>query len=204
MTQHITRFISNVLSPLLMPSYGIFLALWVSVLCYQPLGSRMAVLFVIFGITCVLPIIFIALLHNFKLIKNRRLTSRRERWLPYIATILCYAAASFYLKHTHAPNWLLAFMWGGTATCFVSFVVNFWWKISAHTAGIGGIIAMLFCIHVDGYEAFNIFWLICMTIIIAGAVGSSRLYLERHTFWQIIAGYINGYTCVYTLIRLLT
>lgn len=204
MLQHITRFISNMLSPLLMPSYGVFLALWVSVMCYLPLGSRMAALLVIFGITCVLPMIVIAILHNYKYIEDKHLINRKERWLPYSFTILCYVAASLYMTHIHAPNWLLGFMWGGTLACGLAFIINFWWKISAHTAGIGGIIALLFCIHVDGYEAFNIFWLICMTIILAGAVGSSRLYQERHTFWQVVAGYINGYTCVYALIRILT
>ena len=68
--QAIARFFSSILSPLLMPTYGIFLVLWVSILCYLPLGTRMVVLLVVFGITCILPMIVIAVLHNIKFIEE--------------------------------------------------------------------------------------------------------------------------------------
>lgn len=202
MIQHLTRFLANVLSPLLTPSYGVFLALWVSVICYLPLGTRLAVLLVIFGITCVFPMVFIGILHNFKVIEDRSLDNRKERLFPYLATTACYIAAAFYLNSVHAPAWLLGFMAGGAVTCVISLLINFLWKISAHTAGLGGLIALLFCIHTNGLEAFNIFWLISLTIIIAGVVGTIRLYQGKHTFMQVLAGFLNGYICVNTLIRI--
>ena len=76
----LARFFSTVLSPLLMPTYGVFLALWVSVLCYIPLGTRLMVILVVFGITCILPMVFIAVLHNAKIITDKRLDNRRERF----------------------------------------------------------------------------------------------------------------------------
>lgn len=204
MMQHISRFFANMLSPLLSPSYGVFLAFWTSVICYQPLGTRLTVLLVIFGITCLLPIIFIGVLHNFKVIKDRHLIDRKERRYPYLAAIVCYAAAAYYLDYVHAPAWLTAFAIGGVLTCFVSYLINFRWKISAHTAGMGGLVALLFFIHNSGLEAFNIFWLICFTIILSGIVGSARMYQGRHNLWQIIAGFANGYICVYLTTLILT
>lgn len=74
--QAIARLFSTLLSPLLMPTYGIFLVLWVSILCYLPTGTRMVVLLVVFGITCILPMTVIAVLHNLKVIEDKRLVNR--------------------------------------------------------------------------------------------------------------------------------
>ena len=49
--QAIARLFSTLLSPLLMPTYGIFLVLWVSILCYLPTGTRMVVLLVVFFVS---------------------------------------------------------------------------------------------------------------------------------------------------------
>ena len=196
MIQHVSRFLANIFSPLLTPSYGVFLALWVSVICYLPLGARLTVLLVIFGITCVFPMIFIGVLHNLKIIGDLHLIDRKERFFPYIATVACYVGATFYLNHVHSPMWLVGFMAGGALTCVVSLIVNFWWKISAHAAGVGGLVALLFFIHTEGLEAFNLFWLLCISIIVSGIVGTIRIYQERHTFMQVLLGFINGYFCV--------
>ena len=195
--QAIARFFSSILSPLLMPTYGIFLVLWVSILCYLPLGTRMVVLLVVFGITCILPMIVIAVLHNIKFIEDKRLVNRRERWLPYLAALLCYVGAGLYLTHIHMQQWAVVFVWGGAVACVVSLVVNFKWKISAHMAGIGGVLAFLVRLRMDGLAAFNIYWLVCAIIILAGILGTSRIYMNRHTFWQVVAGFANGYICVY-------
>ena len=46
----VANFLSTVLSPLLMPTYGVFLVLWVSVLCILPYGTRVAVLLICMGV----------------------------------------------------------------------------------------------------------------------------------------------------------
>ena len=64
-------------------------------------------------------------------------------------------------------------------------------------------LAVLVRLRMDGLAAFNIYWLICAIIILAGMLGTSRIYMNRHTFWQVVAGFANGYICVYTLSKLL-
>lgn len=66
----VANFLTTVLSPLLMPTYGVFLALWVSVLCLLPYGTRVSVLLMCMGITCILPLIFLSVLRHFKLVKD--------------------------------------------------------------------------------------------------------------------------------------
>lgn len=192
----ISRLLSSLLSPLLMPSYGIFLTLWVSVLYYLPTGTRLVVLLVIFGITCLLPMTVIAILHNLKLIEDKTLVNKNERWLPYIAAILCYVGSGLYLNSIHMPQWAVAFIWGGVAACVVTTIINFRWKISAHMTGIGGLLAFLFRLRADGLGAFELLWLIYVVIILAGALGTARMCLNRHTLWQVLAGFVNGFVCV--------
>lgn len=191
------RIFSTALSPLLMPSYGMFLALWATVLCYIPEGTRLVVLLVIFGITCILPMVVIAVLHNLKIIEDKRLVKREERWLPYIATVLCYICSAVYLHHIHTPMWVVLFMVGGAVACVFSTVITLWWKISAHMAGIGGLLAFAMYVYADGYNVIDMKPIICLLILLSGCLGSSRVFMRRHTLMQVLAGFANGFVMVY-------
>lgn len=199
----LARFFSAIMSPLLSSVYGVFLALWVSVLCYIPFGTRMMVLFVTAGITCLLPMVFIAVLHNAKIITDKRLINHRERWLPLIFALCCYVAAVFYLQSVHSPMWLIAMMWGGVAAIAIGCVITVWWKISLHAAGVAGILALLMNIHAMGLGAFSLFGTICVAIVLCGVVCTSRMILGRHDFAQVLAGFALGYFCVWTMMRIL-
>ncbi|MBQ7689618.1 MAG: hypothetical protein IJT30_00260 [Muribaculaceae bacterium] len=185
-----------------MPSYGVLFVLWTSVMCLLPMGTRIAVLMMVFGITCVLPVLVIGVLHHFGIISDKRLDKRRERLLPYACTVVCYLGATTYLNHIHCPAWFTMFMAGGTLACAVALLVNLIWKISAHTTGIGGVVALLYQLHVQGLSAFNLFWLLSLTILLAGFLGTSRLALKRHTLLQVLAGFANGYICVTLMMKL--
>ncbi len=196
------RAFSTILSPLLMPTYGVLLILWTSVLCYLPTGTRMAVLAVILGITCILPMVFITVLHNVGFIKDKRLVKQNERLVPYCFGALCYVGATFYMIHIHSPQWVVMFMIGSTVACVITLLVNQKWKISAHMTGIGGIVALIYQIHIQGLGALNTFWLLCVTILLSGILGTSRLILHRHTLWQVLAGFASGFMCVFLSIAL--
>ena len=193
--------LSNALSPMMMPTYGVFLTLWVSVLCLLSYGTRVTVLLMCMGITCILPLIFLSVLHHFKLIKDLHVSHREERFIPYLFTALCYAVAAYYLFYRHSPQWFVMFMVGSAVTVLVVALINLKWKISAHMAGIGGIIALVYQIHVQGLSAFYLLWLICILIMVAGLLGSARLTLKRHNLWQVLAGVVVGFLCVSLTMR---
>ena len=194
---------SMALSPLLMPTYGVFLTLWVSVLCLLPYGTRVSVLLVCMGITCILPLIFLSVLRHFKFIKDLHVEVREQRLIPYLFSALCNAVAAFYLYYCHSPQWFTMFMVGSAVTVLVMALINLKWKISAHMAGIGGVVALIYQIHVQGLSAFDLFWLLCLSIIVAGALGSARLVLKRHDAWQVLAGAVVGFLCVSLTMRFL-
>ena len=88
------------------------------------------------------------------------------------------------------------FMVGSAITVLVMALISLKWKISAHMAGMGGIIALVYQIHVQGLSAFYLLWLLCILIVVAGLLGSARLTLKRHNLWQVLAGVIVGFLCV--------
>ena len=187
---------SSALSPILMPTYGVFLVLSTSILCVLPYGTRVAVLLVCMGITCIVPLIFLSVLRHFKLVKDLHVDVREQRFIPYIFTALCYLAAAYYLYYCHSPRWFTMFMVGSAFTVVVMALINLKWKISAHMAGIGGLIALVYQIHVQDLSAFDLFWLLSFIIILAGGLGSARLVLKRHNMLQVLAGVVVGFACV--------
>lgn len=194
---------SSALTPLLMPTYGMFLILWVSVLCLLPYGRRVAVLLVSMGITCIVPLIFLSVLRHFNLIKDLHVNVREQRLFPYLFTALCYGVAAYYLHAIcHAPQWCVMFMVGSAITVLLMALINLKWKVSAHMAGIGGVIGLIYQIHVQGLSAFDLLWLLCFLILVAGLLGSSRLVLKRHDIWQVLVGAVVGFLCVSLTMRL--
>lgn len=193
----LSRFASAMLSPLLMPTYGIIIALWCSYLSAYDMGLRVTIMLVASGITLVLPVFFIATLHHFKWISDKRLVDRRERLLPYLFAFLCYVAVAFYLhSRVHMPTWGVMFFVGAALSVLISAVVNLRWKISAHMAGMAGIVALIYNMHALVTEAFNLIWVLIVAVLLCGILGSARIILGRHTLAQVIAGAINGALCV--------
>ena len=199
------RFISTVLSPLLTPSYGVFLALSISPKVLDNMGTRINLLLIIFGITCVLPMVTIAVLHNFKVIKDKRLIKRQDRLIPYITGTIFYLVAVWYMSYTHEPQWLVMFAAGGALACLISTIVNIKWKISAHMAGMGGLLALLWQLNAMDLEVISPVWMLVFIFVViglSGALGSARILLKRHNLSQVLAGFCNGLVCVSVMMRL--
>ena len=194
--QKLATFISALFTPLMMPTYGIALCFLLTILLFQPIGTRLTVLAVIFVLTFLIPITVILLLHSLKIL-DKNLINRKERLIPYLVAIVCYFGAIFYLVHVHSPIWMVSYVFGALGSIITVFTVNFYWKISAHMTGIGGLIGILMSLQGYGYSLFDILPLICLAFLFSGVVGSSRVYLERHTLGQVLAGFVCGFTWVF-------
>ena len=195
----IAHIFSWILSPVLIPTYAVFVALWVTLLSFLPVDARWGVVAMTWVITCAIPVVAILLLYKFKVISAPGLNQQKERYIPYVVTALCYLGCGLYMYRAHAPMWLVMFMVGGAAAAFVSCFINIWWKISAHGAAMGGLLALMFRILVDGLNVIDIWPLISITILLTGILGSARKVLNCHTFWQVIAGVANGFFWVFLL-----
>lgn len=192
----IATFLSWVLVPLLMPVYGVILAFNLSILDFTPMSVKTSFTLVTVAFTVAVPALLVILLRRIGLVRDIGLNSRRERLIPYIISLLSMASTGVFMWHKGAPMWLVMFFCGGAVAALVNMLVNFRWKISAHAAGIAGVVAMLIRISRDGFPQEATFVWLLISIGLAGLLGASRIWLGRHTVWQVIAGYAVGFVSV--------
>ena len=79
---NIAHWLSIIFSPILMGTYGIIIALWLSYLCFSPEKAKLTVIAATFIATCIIPVIGIFLLNRFGAIKDPKLNERTERTWP--------------------------------------------------------------------------------------------------------------------------
>ena len=77
-------------------------------------------------------------------------------------------------------------------------MINIWWKISTHTAAIGGVAGSLQAFAI--LFGFNPMWWLCLVFVVGGMVGTSRMVLLQHTLWQVVAGFLTGQAVAFVLI----
>lgn len=197
----LSQILSTVLSPLFVPTYVVALSLFFTVLSAVPAPVKWTVTGVCFAITCLVPLLAIIVLQRIGLVKDPGLNERNERLIPYVVSALSYGACAAYLHTAHAPSWLWLFMVGAAAATVVCATVNLRWKISAHLTAIGGLTAIAFRILDMHLAAPGVnFMLVAMgAVLLAGLLGTARIYLGRHTLWQTLAGMANGFVCVYLI-----
>jgi membrane-associated phospholipid phosphatase len=83
-----------------------------------------------------------------------------------------------------------------SAALFIQVVcalINVWWKISTHTAAVGGVAGALFVF--GEFFGFNPVWWLCLVFILAGVLGTSRMILRQHTLSQVVSGFFVGVIC---------
>ena len=118
---------------------------------------------------------------------------RERRMVPYIISILCYFTCIYLMERLHMPHFMGAIVVAGLLVQIVCALINVWWKISTHTAGIGGMAGALFAF--SEYLGFNPVWWLCLIFIIGGMVGTSRMILRQHSLGQVVGGFWIGFLC---------
>lgn len=193
------NWLSWILVPLMMPVYGIILIFSLSILKIAPFSTKLTFTLIVFGINLVVPMILVLLMKRLGMIQDVGLNGRKERLIPYIISIICLGGTGLFLYFKGAPLWVAMFYAGGALAALINLLVNFRWKISAHAAGIAGIVAMLIQIMKEGFPVSGLTWWIAGSILLAGLLGSARVWLGRHTLMQVLAGTAVGFLSVWTL-----
>lgn len=191
------KIISAVFSPLIVPCYGIAMALCITPLFIIPIQARMTVLGMCALFLFIFPALAVLALYRIGIVKDLGLNGRTERTIPYCVSMTCYAVCAYYLYRVNAPMWLVGFVTGGILTIAVNLIVNLWWKISGHMAAMGGWLGIAFFIAVNRLAVIDMTWVVIVIILLCGLVATARLALERHTPLQVLAGTFNGIACIY-------
>ncbi|MEN6330055.1 MAG: phosphatase PAP2 family protein [Methanobacteriaceae archaeon] len=119
---------------------------------------------------------------------------KEDRFYPLLCVILSYMVGVAVLYLIGAPALTTVLMVCYLTNTTLVFLINLHWKISIHAMGIAGPLTAL--IYLFGWPS------LIFTLIVP-LVGWSRVYLKRHTPWQVIIGTILGFVLTAAQISLL-
>ena len=202
--KYLAHFFSWVFLPLLMPSYGILISLFVPAysadlemtsLYFAPIESKWALFIIFFLFSMLAPGVSFVLLHRFKVISTIDIESQRERSLPLII-MLVYSLVLFFLLiykagGTTLPRYFYALPLSGVAITSIFLLINRWIKISLHGAGAGILLGFLF-VFTKAQDDFSMLWLIA-ALIAAGLTMAARLYLRKHSATEVYTGFVFAF-----------
>lgn len=187
----LAKTFSFLLHPLFMPTYGILIMFQAgSISTLLPLEVKKYVLLLVVANTLVLPMLLLPIFVKRKIAEDYNFSHKKERALPLLFTFLLYAITFYFIGGVSLPSIVKAFLLGSAIAVLFTFVINFFWKISIHMVGIGGLMGLIFLIILKLFSSIVGFMLV--GLLFSGLIGTSRLYLGEHNIRQIAGGYALG------------
>lgn len=196
MTTKLANILSGIFHPFLITLYS-FILIFVSgtYITYLPNSIKFIILIVVLFNTLLIPIISLFILKRLGLIKSFHLEKHRERIVPIIITSIPYFFTLYLMARLPVPQVLLKIIESGVLVLLVAALISYWWKISLHLMGVGGLSGFLLACAVQNY--FSALPLIMIAFVVAGLLASARLKNGDHEPAQVYAGYLVGLTIVF-------
>jgi len=195
--------LSYVSHPLFMLTYALILLLAIDPYSFgsSNLKGQLPLIVICVVYTVLFPLISILVMKLIGFMDNLEMADRQERIGPLIITIVFYTWMFVNIRHNPGiPESFSVITLGSVFALGLSFLVNVFDKVSLHSVGLGGLIGfvglLIFAFDYDWISIGNIsiqlvVVLICL-ILSAGAVGTSRLFLNVHKSSQIYGGFVIG------------
>lgn len=197
----ISRFISAFFSPILIPTYSIVLALWITPLREINENVRMASALTVLLLTALAPTLYIASMTRLGHRESLDNTDRLGRVLPTVIFMICQLGAAFYLYKVYAPAWLVMILVTGGALALVFLIANCFMHISGHMTAMGGLCALLFYLAMNQIADISLIPWIAGMVALSGLVGTARLQLARHSVAEIGVGFFLGAITMYAMMN---
>ena len=189
-----SKFLSLIFHPLGMPMVIYLLVRWIDPYYIAPAEADYFV-FLLLGINIVAPALSIIIMIKFKMVSSIDLHDRKERWAPYLLVILYYLLSYALLRYygPALPTEVFSFILSVIVSLLLSLTINFFWKISVHMLGQGGVFGSLISLSILHRADVSIIIIACL--LMSALTGFSRLRLNAHTHQQVYAGFVLGMVC---------
>lgn len=192
------RIMSMIFTPFYLPIVGLIALFIFSYMSLLPMMYKLVMLAMVYLLTVVAPSL---LIHLYRLCQgwtSHELGRKERRLVPYIISIVCYFACFFWMVYRNTPRVISIIVVVALTIQMVCALINIWWKISTHTAAIGGVAGGLISYSIA--FSFNPLWWLCFVLILAGAVGTARMILRQHSLSQVVGGFLIGAACAILVI----
>lgn len=189
----ISRVVSMMFTPFYLPLVGLAALFFFSYLNTFPLYYILMVMGIVWLFTVLMPTRLIHLYRRYHGWTPIQLGVRERRMVPYVISILCYFICFYILSLRHTPHTITSILIAALAVQMLCAMINVWWKVSTHSAAIGGVAGGLLSFSL--IFNFNPVWWLCLVILLGGMVGTSRMILRQHTLPQVVVGFFMGLLC---------
>ncbi|APY11202.1 hypothetical protein BWZ22_08070 [Seonamhaeicola sp. S2-3] len=187
---HILRSISFIFHPLFMPLLGVIFYFSKSPR-FIPKEVIWAKLVSLFILTIVLPILLYFLLKTLGKVKSVYLETTTERIFPLLLNcIVVLIVIQRILTPTQIIELYYFFIGILISTIMCLALVIFKFKASIHMMAVCGV--FMFFIALSIHFSININGTLALMAIIMGAIATSRLHMNAHTYKELIMGVFIG------------
>ena len=145
---------------------------------------------VVFIFSFVFPVLNLYVLYKLKRLPSLTLSNQADRTFPYIMTSIFYFGLFYLLRDMNIWAPLKLFILGGGIGILLTALINLKFKISAHMVGVGGLLGVLMSLSYLIKFDMTLFYI--AAILVAGFIGTSRLYLNEHKPYQLYLGFLLG------------
>jgi membrane-associated phospholipid phosphatase len=195
------RMVSIIFTPFYLPLTGLIALYVFSYLNMLPWAYKLTSLLLVWLFTVMLPAFLIRLYRNYNGWSPIQLGTRERLIIPYVISISCYFACYYLMNLYNTPHFMGSILVAALGVQVLCALINVWWKISIHTAAIGGVTGGLLAFSL--IFNFNPVWWLCLVIFLGGAVGTSRMILRQHSLSQVIGGFLIGVFTAFMLILIM-
>jgi membrane-associated phospholipid phosphatase len=136
-----------------------------------------------------------------KVIGDIYLKKREDRIYPFAITALFYFLSYYLIRQLPLYDVFAMFLLGSTFIVVFSLLISFFWKISTHLMGIGGLLGGLTGIAIRLNLDFTA--MIILGLVVSGLLGFARLKLNAHKPLQVYAGFLLGFLIMISIFLLI-
>lgn len=187
------RVISMIFTPFYLPLMGLVVLFLFSYMKMLPWPYKLEVLILTYVFTILMPVILIHVYRRLQGWTRLELSHKHRRVVPYVISIVSYMCCIVVMNYINIFHFIRIIIIAALIIQIVCVVVNVWWKVSTHTAGVGGVAGALLAFA----ELFhyNPVWWLSVVLVVAGVLGSARMILRQHTLGQVTGGFFIGFVC---------
>ncbi len=186
--------ISVVFQPLVIPSLVFGLVLFVVPESTSiPEAFKYRIFYLIALSTLAIPMVTIFGLRLSGTLKSVHMADLKDRAIPFSVTSIYYILTVYFLFQKEELDPILWQVLGIIALAIVVLtLVTFFWKMSAHMTGLGGLIAVVVVLGLK-FPTFQPLYPLLGSLVLTGLVATVRLYLEAHKPIEIYVGLLFGF-----------
>lgn len=195
------RIISYLFHPMYMPIAGTII-LFNSNL-YLPNIYYKTVYFILIVLvlsSILMPLSLIPFYLQQKIIASIEMKTKKERILPLLLTSIIYFITFLLLHRIKVHTIVTGFILSAASAVFLCTIITFYYKISLHMLGIGGIIGLLLYISISHQGDTMVF--IIPAILVSGLLGTARMLAGGHQPSEVYAGWGLGVLSVFAFMMI--